>query len=156
MWHGVLIGLHAGTGVLALLAGLGAHRGPRWFAVYFWSLVATVVFLAAAVVEEWATLDVAARVLFTAFVGLGVVMVRLAVRARGLGLTPRHVDLVGFTLVALFDAFMVITVLDAGVPAAVATGVVVATAGHLTLRTLKSRLTASPTLTPRESNAQAR
>jgi len=97
---------------------------------------------------------VAGRVLLTAFVGLRVVMVRLAVRARGLGLTARHVDLVGFTLVALFDAFMVITVLDAGVPAAVATGVAVAIAGHVTLRTLKSRLTASPTPKPRESPVQ--
>ena len=144
MWHGVLIGLHAGTGVLALLAGLGAHRGPRWFAVYLWSLVATMVFLAAAVVEEWATLDVAARVLFTAFVGLGVVMVRLAVQARGLGLTPRHVDLVGFTLVALFDAFMVITVLGAGATTAVAAGVVVAITGHVALRTTKTRLARRP------------
>jgi len=143
MSHGILIGLHAGAAVVALLAGFGAHRGAGWFAVYFWSLVAAIALLGAAVVEEWATLDAAARVLFTAFVGLGGVLVWLAARARGLGLTPRHVDLVGFTLVALFDAFAVITVLDAGVAVAVTTGVVVAIAGHYVLRAAKARL-ASP------------
>lgn len=137
MWHTILIALHASAGTVALLAGLVAHRGRTWFAVYFWALVATVVTLAAAVAQEWALLDPAARLLFVTFTGLGVVMVWLARNAHG----PRYVDRVGFTLVALFDAFVVITVLNAGAPVAVVVGagVVVAVAGHFVLRAVKAR-----------------
>jgi hypothetical protein len=48
-------------------------------------------------------------------------------------------DLVGFTLVALFDAFAVIAILGAGAPIwlVVGTGLLIALAGHLTLRRTK-------------------
>jgi hypothetical protein len=51
---------------------------------------------------------------------------------------------VGFTLVALFDAFAVITVLNSGAPvwSVVAAGVVVAVIGHYTLRAVRNRLLA--------------
>jgi hypothetical protein len=141
MWHTVLIGLHAITGTIALLAGCLAHGGRALFRTYLWSLVATVVFLGAAVVEEWARLDALTRGLFGAFVVLGLVMVWLAFDARRLPApSPGYVDRVGFTVVALFDAFAVITVLNAGAPVVlvVAAGVVVAVAGHFVLRAVKS------------------
>lgn len=142
MWHTVLIALHALSGAVALMTGLVAHRGRALFETYLWSLVATVIFLALAVVEEWSRLDAAAQVLFAAFTGLGVVMVWLATRARGLPLSPRYVSLVGFTVVALFDAFIVITVLNVGAPVflVVASGVLVAIGGHFVLRAINARL----------------
>lgn len=141
MWHAVLIALHALTGTVALGAGLVAHRRRALYDVYLWSLVATVVFLAAAVAEEWARSGGLSRVLFTAFVVLGVVMVWLAFGARRVAvLSGVYVDRVGFTLVALFDAFIVITVLNLGAPVwlVVASGVAVAVAGHFALRAAKS------------------
>jgi hypothetical protein len=141
MWHTVLIGLHAVSGTLALLTGCLAHRGRALFGIYLWSLVATVAFLGAAVVEEWPRLDTLSRGLFGAFTVLGLVMVWLAVDARRLPApSPRYVDRVGFTVVALFDAFVVITVLNTGAPVAVVVGagVVVAVAGHFVLRAVKS------------------
>lgn len=141
MWHAILIALHAFTGTVALGAGLVAHRRRVLFGTYLWSLVATVVFLAAAVVEEWALLDGLSRALFTAFAGLGVVMVWLALDARRVPvLSEPYVDRVGFTLVALFDAFIVITVLNLGAPVwlVVASGVAVAIAGHFVLRAAKT------------------
>ncbi|MPZ80909.1 MAG: hypothetical protein GEV28_11130 [Actinophytocola sp.] len=145
--HAVLIALHALTGTVALLAGCVAHRRRAYFEVYLWSLVATVAFLAAAVAEEWSRLDAVSRALFAAFVVLGLVMLWLACTARRLPApSPRYVDRVGFTLVALFDAFIVITVLNLGAPVAlvVASGVVVAVAGHFALRAAKAE-----TLVPR-------
>jgi hypothetical protein len=141
MWHTVLISLHAIGGTIALLTGCLAHRGRALFQTYLWSLVATIAFLGAAVVEEWARLDALSRGLFGAFVVLGLVMVWLAFDARRLPApSPRYVDRVGFTVVALFDAFVVIAVLNAGVPVVlvVAAGVVVAVAGHFVLRAVKA------------------
>jgi hypothetical protein len=144
MWHTVLIALHAATGTVALLAGLFAHRSRALFRTYLWSLVATVAFLAAAVAEEWGRIDGLSRALFGAFVVLGLVMVSLAFDARRQhAASPRYVDLVGFTLVSLFDAFVVITVLNVGAPVAlvVASGLVVAVAGHFVLRRAKAGAT---------------
>lgn len=142
VWHTVLIALHAVTGTVALVAGGMAHRGRMLFDVYLWSLVACVGFLVAAVLEGWARSDGGTRLLFGAFAVLGGVMVGLAVSARRLVLSPRYVDRVGFTLVALFDAFIVIAVLNLGTPIAlvVGSGVAVAIAGHFLLRAAKAGL----------------
>jgi hypothetical protein len=152
MWHTVLISLHAIGGTIALLAGCLAHRGRALFRTYLWSLVATIAFLGAAVVEEWSRLDALSRGLFGAFVVLGLVMVWLAFDARRLPApSPLYVDRVGFTVVALFDAFVVIAVLNAGAPVAlvVAAGVVVAVAGHFVLRAVKAAVGGERTLVRR-------
>lgn len=145
MWHAVLIGLHAASGGVALLAGLVAHRGRALFAIYLWALVAAIVLLVAAVVEEWGRIDAASRILFAAFAVLGGYMVWRAVRARriqpaGSVPSPRYVDHVGFTVVGLADAFLVITVLNVGAPVAVVAGVLGAIAGHYALRAAKASI----------------
>ncbi len=144
MWHTVLVTLHAVSGTVALLAGCVAHRARALFDTYLWALTCTVVFLGAAVAVDWGGLDGPARAVFVAFAGLGLVMLRLATGARRLPApSPRYVDRVGFTLVALFDAFVVITVLDLGAPPVlvVASGLLVAGAGHVVLRVAKARVT---------------
>ncbi len=86
--------------------------------------------------------DVGTRVLFTGFVMLGLFMVWRAGQARRMrpsgsaGPSVRYVAHVGFTLVALFDAFIVIAVLNGGAPGwlVVTAGVLVAVAGHFVLR----------------------
>lgn len=140
MWHAVLIALHAVAGVVALAAGAVAHRWVGLFGVYLWSLVAMVGFLAAAVGEEWARIDPLSRVLFLGFVVLGVVMVRLALLARRVPVgSAAYVDRVGFTLIALVDAFLVVAVLNLGAPVwvVVACGVAVGVVGHVVLRVVK-------------------
>ena len=138
----MLITLHAIAGTVALLAGSVAHRGRVLFGVYFWALVACVGFLAAAVREGWAEYDGVTRPLFGALAVLGVVMVALAASARRLALSPAYVDRVGFTLVALFDAFIVVFVLNLGAPVAVVvgSGVAVGIAGHFVLRAARAGL----------------
>lgn len=145
MWHTILITLHAVAGVVALVSGLVAVRRGRLFDVYLWSLVGMAVFLVFAVAGTWAEIDAGTRALFGAFVVLAGVMVWRAVRARRIrpagsaAPSPRYLDHVGFTLVALFDAFVVIAVLDLGGPIwlVAGTGVAVAVAGHFAIRWAK-------------------
>ena len=148
MWRNLFIALHTATAVTALLAGAATLRRVALFDVYLWSLVGMEVFLVPALVVDWGDLDAVVRVLFVALAVLGAVMVGLAVQARSLrpvgGRAPsaRYVDRVMFTLVALFDAFAVITVLDAGAPGwlVAVTAVVIAAAGHVVLRRVRARL----------------
>ncbi len=149
MWHTIFIAVHAVAGVVAFVTGCVALRRGAVFEGYFWSLVVMAFFLAVAVVVEWGDLDNPARVLFAAFVLLAGYLVWRAVQARrtrpdGAGPSARYIDHLGFTLVALFDAFVVIGVLDLGVPAwlCAVVGVAVAVAGHYVLRALKVRLAA--------------
>jgi hypothetical protein len=142
MWHAILIATHAVAGLIALVTGLVAMRFGRLFDAYLASLAAMTGFLMLAIAEEWDTLDTGARVLFTAFAGLAIVMVWRAVLARRMlaaGPSARYLDHVGFNTVALFDAFLVIAVLNAGAPVwiVVGTGVMIAIAGHFALRLAK-------------------
>lgn len=150
MWHTVLIAAHALAGALAWVSGLLAVRDGRLFDVYLWSLIGMAAFLLAAVVGTWARIDATPRAVFAAFAVLSWLMVWLAASARRIRPTgsgspsERYVDHVGFTLVALFDGFAVIVVLDAGGPMwlVVGTGVAVAIAGHFWIRWAKRTLTA--------------
>jgi hypothetical protein len=153
MWHTVFIALHAVAGSVAFVAGCVALRRGVLFTVYWWSLVGMVLFLVLAIAADWVELEVPVRLLFSAFVVLGGVMLWRAALARRVrptdatGPSARYIDHVGFTLVALFDAFVVITVLNLGVSAwlVAATGIAVAIAGHFVLQVAKNRLVpASP------------
>lgn len=148
MLHTVLIGLHAAAGTVALLAGCVAIARGVLFGTYLWSLVGMEIFLVSATAAEWSTLDPGTKALFVTFAGLGLFMLWLADQARRIrpagSARPdgRYVAHIGFTLVALFDAFVVIAVLDAGAPIwlVVAAGVGVAVIGHYVLRAAKQRI----------------
>lgn len=150
MWHTIVIALHAASGGIALLAGCVAIARGVFFGIYLWSLVAMEVFLVVALAEDWPGFGSFERVLFTVFALLGLFAVGRATQARRIlprsGARPAasYVDHVGFTLVALFDAFVVILVLDLSRSGwlAAAVGVVIAAAGHFVLRAVRGRLTA--------------
>jgi hypothetical protein len=156
MWHSAFITLHAASGVVSFVAGCTVLRRGTLFRTYLWSLAGMALFLALAIAAEWGTLGTALRVLFSAFVVLAGFMVWRADQARRIrptaatGPSATYVEHVGFTLVALFDAFVVIAVLNAGGPAwLVATGgVLIAVAGHFALRTARSRLVPSASPSP--------
>jgi hypothetical protein len=155
MWHTAFIALHALAGLVSFLAGCVAIRRGSWFGIYLWSLLGMMLLLVVAVAVEWGDLDAASRVLFTALAALAGYMILRALQARGLQpVAParpsaRYLDHVGFTLVALVDAFVVVLVLDLGGPAwlIVLAGIAVAIAGHFVLRALKKGLAfATPAL----------
>lgn len=149
MLHSVFIVLHAAAGLLSLTFGVLALRRPVWFDRYLGALVAMAVFLAAAVARSWPDLDAGTRAVFAGLGVLAAVMLARAVAARALVRSgPPHrayVGHVGFTLISLFDGFVVVAVLDLGGPgwlaaAAAVTGVLV---GHLALGPDRRRALAS-------------
>ncbi|MQA15434.1 MAG: hypothetical protein GEV09_15055 [Pseudonocardiaceae bacterium] len=148
MWHTTFIALHAATAVVALVSGAVALWRPTWFGTYLWSLAGMALFLVLAIGAGWGEIDMPLRLLFSAFVVLAAFMVWRAAQARrirpsgSMGPSASYVEHIGFTLVALFDAFAVIAVLNSGAPGwMVATiGVLIAVAGHFVLRATRSRL----------------
>lgn len=150
MVHTAFITLHAAAGIIAFTAGCLALRKRAYMTIYFWSLIALVVSLAAVVVLDWAGLDTVSRALFAALLGFGGFLIWQAVQARRLPtgdpeLRARVIDHVGFTLIALFDGFVIILALDLGAP--VWSAIVVAVAGVAVGRTaieLGTRRVASP------------
>ncbi len=148
MGHTVLIAAHTAVGLAAFAAGWLALTRRSYFTVYFWSLIFLVAFLAAVVAVDWAGLDSASRTVFAALTALGGYMIWRAVQARqlqqatSLQQRARRIDHIGFTLVALFDGFVIIAALDLGAPAWLAIVIAAAgiAAGHTTLRRLKRQL----------------
>lgn len=133
----LLITLHTVTASVALLAGFFTRRGRGWFATYYWSLVGMLVFLVLAVAADWHGRDLATHVVVGALIALGALMVAKAEQARRTRTTSRrrYVDHVGFTIVGLVDAFVVVTVITVGVPGWLtsAIGAGIAVAGHVVI-----------------------
>ena len=142
MWHTIFLAAHAVTATSALIAGIVTVLRSRLFGTYLGSLVAMEMFLILAVVVQWSAYNWPARGAFAALAALGGVVLWQGLRAwqvrppEGASPSVRYYEHAGFTLVALVDAFLVVTVLDIGAPvwAVAATGVVVALAGHVALR----------------------
>jgi hypothetical protein len=136
--HVLLIALHAAGGLGALGLGTAALFRPRLFPPSFALLLVALVALAGVVALDWAALDTRLRITYLGLLALAVVMALQGERARRLRLIdpPGYTAALGFTLVALADAFVVVSVLDltrSPVPVAVS-AVAVALAGHLLLR----------------------
>lgn len=157
MLHTLLIAGHSTFGVIAFIAGCVAVSRRSALPLYCAALTAMVVLVIAAVVADWSALDVQSRIVFTALTGLGCYLVWRAARAcrltagepAGGGLArhrERYLDDVGFTLVALFEGFAIVAVLESGGPGwlAAAVGLAGLAAGHTTINWLKRRALARP------------
>lgn len=149
--YAVLIIVHAVAGFVALVAGCLVLRVPGVFPVYFWSVSVMAVALAGAVALDWSDLDATTRPVFSALLALGAFVVWRALQARasrpagGARPSGRHLDHLGFTLVALLDGFLVVAVLDLGAPGWLVgtVGVLVAVAGHAATAALKRHVLAA-------------
>jgi hypothetical protein len=133
------------TGVVVFAAGWRTITDGGAHSLYLWSLIACIGFVAAAVAVDWGGLGSGSRVLFVALLILGCYMIARGARARrelvaGPGRAPsRYMDDVGFTLIALFVAFVVIAALDLGASGFVAVLIAVlgVLIGHRALAELK-------------------
>lgn len=152
MAHNLLIAAHALAGVVCFVAGAVALRATApasaWFRAYLVALVGLVLFLLAVVVLDWTRLDETRRIVFTALFALGLYMLWRGVRAsarlhgRADGWRPRYVDDIGFTLISLFDGFVIVGAIDLGAPGWLVAVVAVAgvAAGVVAIRQVKARL----------------
>ncbi|WP_460348290.1 hypothetical protein [Actinoallomurus acanthiterrae] len=105
-------------------------------------------FLVLAIAADWAAIAPSSRLLFVLFALLELIMVGRAGRARRIRPSDNarplagYIDHVGFTLIALFDAFIMILVLDLSGPGwlVAGAGYAIAVAGRFTLRTVRAHL----------------
>ena len=158
MWLPMIL-LHAVAAVGAFVVGVTAidprrARSHRWtLPVLVGLLVAMTVFMIGAMAAHWSDVPGASQVAFSALVGLAVYMVYRAVHASNLahheahGHEPRHVDDLGFILIALFDGFVIVAVIDLGAPVwtVIPLAVLAVLVGHLALQRFKRRLAHPPT-----------
>ncbi|MGW4047809.1 hypothetical protein [Streptomyces sp. NPDC004721] len=125
--HNFLIILHAVSGAVGLCTGVVVLLNPRdhtsgWFRSYYWSIVAMVAFVIAAVGYDWQRLGAVQRPAFGALVILALYtarrahQARQAVRRRTVDWPSAYRDHVGFTVIALFDGFVIVGAIDVTAP----------------------------------------
>lgn len=147
MTHTLLIAVHALSGTVAFGCGVLALRRVRWFPAYYASMWVMAGSVAGAVAVGWSGLGGVTRGVFLGLLALAAAMVWRAELARRLVLRGGHpsaatVGHIGFTLVGLADAFIVVTVLNLGAPGAVVlvAALGVAAAGHVAISRAQRRL----------------
>jgi hypothetical protein len=152
--HNTFILLHAATATLAFLAGWllvssTKYFSSRWlFYVYLWSLIAMALLLAGAIVAYWNEYSDIERVVFPGLLGLALFML---FRAWGAGVVIAtqqknwklgYVEHIGFTLISLFEGFIIVAGLDLGFPGWLVAIVAIAglLAGRWWITSLKRRV----------------
>src|SRR6266496_2666448 len=126
--HTIFIALHAASAVISFFVGcflifsLRNTAIQRWFGLYWWALIALVIFLAAAILVNWAEYSTIERIIFPALFVLALYMLY---RARGAnrsletkqkGWQPDAIKDIGFTLISLFEGFIIVGGIDVGFP----------------------------------------
>lgn len=126
--HLIFIILHALFGVIAFFAGwtniqgLNEKQPTRLVWIYLASLVGMVVFMAGAIAADWVRHADGQLYIFLGLFFLGIFMLYRAYRAyqvlerRGRGWRMSYVDHLGFTLISLFDGFVIVSAIDLGAP----------------------------------------
>jgi FtsH-binding integral membrane protein len=114
----LFLGLHAVTAGVALFTGAFVRRRPKWFATYYWSWVLMVAFLVAGIVADVGARPPGVLVIDAVLVALATFMVWRAKQARRLAdhRSRRSAQHIGFTLVGLIDAFVVVTLFNLEMP----------------------------------------
>jgi hypothetical protein len=118
-------------------------------------LVAMTVFMIGAMAAHWSDLPGGSQAVFSALVGLAVYMVYRAMDASSLAdhdahaREPRHVDDLGFVLIALFDGFVIVAAIDLGAPiwVVIPLAVLAVLVGHWAIQRFKSRVATPPPTT---------
>jgi uncharacterized membrane protein len=126
--HDLFISVHAIAAGLCLLAGSivlysREYRFDRGlFRFYLWSLGGMVGFLAMAMLTEGTVYADTEQAVFTGLLGLGIYMfyrgfsARTLLKTRADGWSEAFVRHVGFTLISLFEGFVIVSALNAQVP----------------------------------------
>jgi hypothetical protein len=126
--HNSFIVFHAATATLAFLAGCLLISSTKYFSsrrlfyVYSWSLIAMAILLAGAIVASWKEYSDIERVVFPGLLGLALFMLFRAWGAGVVFATQRkdwklgYVEHIGFTLISLFEGFIIVGGLDIGFP----------------------------------------
>ena len=126
--HNVLIILHAAAATIGFFAGcflVFSRRNTltqRWFGLYWWTLVGMVVLLAGAILVFWTEYSSAERIIFPGLFALALYMLYRARSANRLlgtqqnGWRHDYIEHIGFTLISLFEGFIIVSGLNSGLP----------------------------------------
>ena len=129
MVRSTLVAIHIASGLGGLAAGLATLAPPapsgerRWVRqAYLASILTLFASLVGMIAVDWAGLDTAARLTFSALAGLAAVMIYRLVRARGetatreAGWHERYIDHVAFSYIALWEGFVILPALNLPLP----------------------------------------
>jgi len=134
MLHTALIAAHAASGIIALALGV-VERRPRatdvsaTFRSYLGALWLMVLLLVLVVALDWVALDLVSRLTFGALTLLALYTgwrgwhAFQQLHRRTAHWQSQYVEDVGFTLIALFDGFVIIGALDLGAPVWLVVGI---------------------------------
>jgi hypothetical protein len=126
--HNFLIILHAAAATISFFAGcflILSARNPltqRWFNLYWWTLAGMVILLAAAILVYWGEYSSTERVIFPGLFFLGLYMLHRARSANRLLSVQQndwrqgYIEHIGFTLISLFEGFIIVSGLNSGLP----------------------------------------
>lgn len=130
MLHQVMIVLHAAAatlsfafGALTVIPRLPERSRLNLFDYYFIALIAMIVFLAGAILAHLSQLGGVKRAVFAGLFLLGLYMLLRGSQARAALLSQRdhwlagYIDHVGFTLISLFEGFIIVTAINLAAPA---------------------------------------
>lgn len=148
-----MIILHALAGLVAFVAGYllvsaGSPVKKRWLLwVYLIAMTSLTIFLFGALVSHWTQIGVTQQIVFGGLTLLGFYVVWCAYQAwrllnkRPAGWHNQFIDAVGFTLIALFDGFVIVGLIDVSVPTVivVALGIGAIIVGRVGLERIKKR-----------------
>ena len=155
MLREILVIIHAGSGIVGLLVGLGALSPPvpadkrSWLRrVYAGCITVLLVSMVAMIGVDWSGLEAGARIAFSGLTGLGVVIAYRLVRAhqeagtRGTDWQSRYIGHIYFTYVSLWIGFLIVPALNMPYPqiAVPSVPIMVLLLGHVLVRRYKQRV----------------
>jgi len=126
--HNVIIILHATAATIAFFAGCLLIFSPaymsnqRLFSVYEWALISMIVLLAGAIFVYWTQYSSLERIIFPGLFALGLYMLYRAWSANRLLVSGQsnwendYIEHIGFTLISLFEGFIIVSGLNSGFP----------------------------------------
>ena len=124
----IFITLHSISATVGFFAGSFLMVSPvytssqRFFGLYWWTLVGMSVFLAGSILVSWVQYSVIERIVFPGLLALSLYMLYRAWNAKRLLQdqpdTWKHdyLEHIGFTLISLFEGFIIVSGLNAGLP----------------------------------------
>ena len=126
--HNVLIIVHAVAATLSFFAGCLLIFSPtytanqRLFSLYWWSLIGMVILLTTAILVYWKEYSTSERIIFPGLLVLAFYMLYRARSANRLLAVSEdnwkqgYVEHIGFTLISLFEGFIIVSGLTSGIP----------------------------------------
>jgi len=125
-WWLFFIILHATSGLVGFATGVALlspnlfKRKPWILPVFVGSMVSLIIFMISAMIAHWTEIELNEKIIFTGLVFLAAYMLYRAIKARRKLLqahTPiGYIDDVGFPLIALFNGFIIVALIDLNAP----------------------------------------